>query len=312
MVCFLSENFRNMQLTHYVIFTGGGFVGGSGGPELGGPDFLMQKNVVLVSMNYRLGVFGFLSLEDESLGVPGNAGLKDQTFALRWVKNNIRNFGGDPDNITLFGVSAGGASVHYHLISELSKGLFHRAIPQSGVAFNKTWSLHKRRDIPERLAKKAGWDGLGGEKGLLEFLESADHMKITESSFNLLTDEELYEQNLFVAFGPMIEPYITENCLLPKDPILMSREAWGNDIDVIFSGGANEGLMLLFLDERLGWDVEKYTAKFHQALPPELGIPFDCEKAKEYGEAVKKLYYGSAQPSAENWFPYSYVRFFGV
>jgi carboxylesterase type B len=312
MVCFLSLQFWDKVKFFIPLFTGGGFVGGSGGPEFSGPDFLLQKNVVLVSMNYRLGVFGFLSLEDESLGVPGNAGLKDQTFALKWVKNNIRNFGGDPDNITLFGVSAGGASVHYHLISELSKGLFHRAIPQSGVAFDKTWALHKKRGIPERLAKKAGWDGLGGEKGLLEFLESADHMKIAEASLNLLSDEELYEQNLLFGFGPMIEPYITENCFLPKDPVLMAREAWGNDIDVIFSGGANEGLVLMFLDNRVGYDIEKYTTKFHQALPTELGIPFDSEKAKEYGEAVKKLYYGSAQPSADNWFPYSYVRFFGI
>jgi hypothetical protein len=127
----------------------------------------------------------------------------------------------------------------------------------------------------------------------------------------LLTDEELHEQNLLFAFGPLIEPYITENCFLPKDPVLMAREAWGNDIDVIFGGAANEGLMLTFFDKRLSYDIEKYTANFHQALPPELGIPFDSEKAKEYGEAVKKLYYGSAQPSAENWFPYSYVRFPG-
>ena len=63
----------------------------------------MEKDVVLVTFNYRLGVFGFLSLDNESLGVPGNAGLKDQLFALKWIKENIKNFGGDSENVTLFG-----------------------------------------------------------------------------------------------------------------------------------------------------------------------------------------------------------------
>lgn len=65
---------------------------------------------------------GFLSLENND--VPGNAGLKDQLMALRWVQQNIARFGGDPNNVTLFGESAGGASVHYHILSPLSKGIF--------------------------------------------------------------------------------------------------------------------------------------------------------------------------------------------
>lgn len=68
-----------------------------------GPDYLMEKDVILVTFNYRLGVFGFLSLDDESLGIPGNGGLKDQFFALKWIKENIKNFGGDSENVTLFG-----------------------------------------------------------------------------------------------------------------------------------------------------------------------------------------------------------------
>ena len=65
----------------------------------------MQKDVVLVTVNYRLGPVGFLSLQDPELGIPGNAGLKDQTFALKWVQRNIERFGGDPNNVTVFGES---------------------------------------------------------------------------------------------------------------------------------------------------------------------------------------------------------------
>ncbi|PSN44753.1 hypothetical protein C0J52_10737 [Blattella germanica] len=77
---------------------------------------------------------GFLSLQTPE--APGNNGLKDQTLALTWVKHNIDRFGGNPDNVTIFGQSSGAASVHYHLLSPLSNGLFHRAIAQSGCALD--------------------------------------------------------------------------------------------------------------------------------------------------------------------------------
>lgn len=70
-----------------------------------GPDYLLQKDVVVVTFNYRYGTIGFLSLSDPKLGIPGNVGLKDQHFALKWVHRNIANFGGDPERITLFGES---------------------------------------------------------------------------------------------------------------------------------------------------------------------------------------------------------------
>ncbi|KAK7083393.1 hypothetical protein SK128_020036, partial [Halocaridina rubra] len=76
---------------------------------------LVQHNVIMVTINYRLGVLGFLSTEDAA--APGNQGLKDQTLALQWVHDNIAAFGGDPDKITIFGESAGSASVHYQLIT---------------------------------------------------------------------------------------------------------------------------------------------------------------------------------------------------
>lgn len=68
-----------------------------------GPDYLVEKDVILVTINYRLNIFGFLSLKDPKLEVPGNAGLKDQTMALNWVKKNIVCFGGDSNNITIAG-----------------------------------------------------------------------------------------------------------------------------------------------------------------------------------------------------------------
>jgi carboxylesterase type B len=87
------------------------------------------QSVVIVTMNYRLGPLGFLSLGNKD--VPGNAGLRDQSMALAWVKEQIASFGGDDKKITVFGESAGASSIALHLLSPLSKGLFHRAILQS-------------------------------------------------------------------------------------------------------------------------------------------------------------------------------------
>lgn len=95
----------------------------------------------MVSFNYRLNIFGFLSFNDPKLGIPGNAGLKDQNLALKWIKDNISYFGGDSNNITLCGESAGGASVNYHLISPMSQNLFNRAIIMSASAFSPWASI---------------------------------------------------------------------------------------------------------------------------------------------------------------------------
>ncbi|KAJ6632704.1 Venom carboxylesterase-6, partial [Pseudolycoriella hygida] len=124
-------DFSNTRLPVIVWIHGGGFFGGSATadrPEI----FLNTKEVIWVSMAYRLGALGFLSTGDEYS--PGNFGLKDQSMALQWVKENIDAFGGNASSITLMGVSAGAAAVHMHMMSPLSQGLFHRAIVMSGSA----------------------------------------------------------------------------------------------------------------------------------------------------------------------------------
>ena len=112
----------------------GGFVIGNGGTINQGPTFFMDHDVILVSISYRLGILGFLSLETDD--APGNLGMWDQRQALIWVRQNIASFGGDPDRVTIFGQSAGSMSVHYHLLSPQSRGLFRGAIMQSGTALS--------------------------------------------------------------------------------------------------------------------------------------------------------------------------------
>ncbi|XP_015597086.1 esterase E4 isoform X3 [Cephus cinctus] len=119
---------------------GGNFKNGSASPDFYGPQYILDHNVVLVTMNYRLGVFGFMSTGDEAS--PGNYGLKDQTMALRWVQRNIGAFGGDADQVTLIGFSSGATSAHLLSLSDKTKGLFHKLILHSGTAT----CLHGYRD----------------------------------------------------------------------------------------------------------------------------------------------------------------------
>jgi para-nitrobenzyl esterase len=118
---------------------GGSFTRGSGSVENYEGSSLARDGVVLVSINYRLNVFGYLShpeLSEEQGGSSGNYGLQDQIAALRWVRDNIAAFGGDPSQVTVFGESAGSAAVNQLLASPMAAGLFHRAIGESGGIFS--------------------------------------------------------------------------------------------------------------------------------------------------------------------------------
>ncbi len=129
---------------------GGGFTGGSGAsPMTSGVQFA-KHGVVLVSFNYRLGRFGFFAFPALSRERPdetkGNYAYMDQIAALQWVKRNIAAFGGDPSNVTIFGFSAGGVSVHSLLASPLARGLFHKAIAESGGSRDSVLTARPMRE----------------------------------------------------------------------------------------------------------------------------------------------------------------------
>jgi len=129
----LNDHRHEKDLPVLVWIHGGGFT--SGGGRDYDPTKLMAEGIVVVTVNYRLGALGFLShpaLASSPGGSSGNYGLMDQQAALRWVRFNIEQFGGDPDNVTIAGESAGGTAVLAHLVSRSSRGLFRRAIVESG------------------------------------------------------------------------------------------------------------------------------------------------------------------------------------
>ncbi|OXB52677.1 hypothetical protein ASZ78_007408, partial [Callipepla squamata] len=147
---------------------GGGFYSGAVSLDVYDGRFLAaSEQAVVVSMNYRVGSLGFLALPGRA-DAPGNVGLLDQRLALRWIRENVRVFGGDPEMVTLFGESAGAASVGLHLLSPGSRGLFRRAVLQSGSP-NGPWvtvGAAEGRRRAAMLGRAVGCRG-GDDEGVL-------------------------------------------------------------------------------------------------------------------------------------------------
>ncbi|XP_046397290.1 esterase E4-like [Ischnura elegans] len=164
-----AENLKVLFFLH-----GGGFTFGSGISEEYGPDYLLDHDMILVIPNYRLGPYGFLSMGDEDL--PGNLGLLDQQLALKWVRDNIGAFGGDPDSITLGGSQAGAVSAHIHALTPSSHGLFSQGIGLCGTALT-SWGVVYPDEAKERALK------------LAELLECGSGRKRNESNAELTSTE---------------------------------------------------------------------------------------------------------------------------
>ncbi|EDW14175.2 esterase B1 [Drosophila mojavensis] len=275
---------------------GGGFQFGEASRECYSPDYLLREDVVVISINYRLGPLGFLCLQDPEFDVPGNAGLKDQVLALRWVKANCSRFGGDSNNITIFGDSAGSASVHYMMITEQTRGLFHKAICMSGNTLSP-WAVTPQRNWPYRLAVQAGYTGENTERDVWEFLKNAKGSDIIKANGELCIDEEKKERIGF-SFGPVIEPYLTSHSVVTTKPIIMMRTAWSNSIPLILGGVSNEGL-LLYSETKTNPKCLNELGDCRYVVPIELNMDRGSELCKEYGEKLRQCYYGDKTPSLD-------------
>jgi para-nitrobenzyl esterase len=211
---------------------GGGFIVGFGGEERHRPAPLVQKGAVVVTLNYRLGAFGFLAhpaLAAESpLHASGNYGMLDQIAALQWVKRNIAKFGGDPSRVTIFGESAGGMSVGILVASPLAKGLFTRAILESGVGSGS--AVKTKAEAEEAGVRLA--DALGARGAY----------PATVATLRAVSAESLLATSARVAGGegtpvhwPHVDGYLLRHSV---DSTLLLGQ--GNVVPVIAGSNANE------------------------------------------------------------------------
>ncbi|XP_072397947.1 esterase FE4-like [Diabrotica undecimpunctata] len=214
----------------------GGFKVGSKNTVEHGPEHLMLEDVVLVCINYRLGILGFLNIVDTSLGIPSNVGLKDQIEALRWVQRNIKYFGGNSKNVTLFGNSAGGSSVELLLHSPLADGLFHRAIMQSGSMLNP-WVFGNCRvlDFMKFIGKSCST-----EKEAVDILMTMPGQELCRHQINFC---KLSGKPFGLEFlGIVVEPP-HDKALITKPAIELIKSTDCNKVPIMLGFAVDEGLI---------------------------------------------------------------------
>ncbi|ENN71526.1 hypothetical protein YQE_11819, partial [Dendroctonus ponderosae] len=274
---------------------GGAFTCGSNRSFMYGPEYLMTQDIVLVAINYRLGILGFASFKDPSLGIPGNAGLKDMREALRWVQKNVGRFGGDPDNVTIFGESAGGASVHYLTLAPSTQGLFHKAIVQSGSALNN-WSWGKN-NAPE-IAKCLGYKETEENK-IVEKLRKESAKAIVQSQRKLkeASNERQFQHDVFASgkirpWGPVVEPE-SPDAILTEHPSKIMQSQGGHKIPLIIGYNSGEGIFFELVRRTVpGVGIPKHL---EHEIPYELGLVKGSERSKQMAERLKKAYFGDKE-----------------
>ncbi|CAH0589987.1 unnamed protein product [Chrysodeixis includens] len=275
-----------------VFIHGGGFRDGSGSPFMYGPRHLIKHGVILVTFNYRLEVLGFLCLGIKE--APGNIGLKDQVQALKWVKKNIRNFGGDPDNVTIFGESAGSASVSYHVLSPMSQGLYNRAIMQSGSAL-APWALQfEPIKTASLLAAEMGYK-TEDPLEIYKFFNSSDADDLINHRIPRVKGETVLSQYIFV---PCVEKSIPGvESFLTDTPFNLLSKGQYNKVPIIIGYNNHEGYYFAGREN----DTTLVDVDFLEALPRNLLFPSERKKrktAEKFNELYMKGEKVSKEPSA--------------
>jgi para-nitrobenzyl esterase len=217
---------------------GGAFIAGSGSSAwYDGTKLCRKGDVVVVTINHRLGAFGYLHLEDlgSQFASSGNAGMLDIVAALEWVRENIANFGGDPDNVTIFGESGGGAKVSVLMAMPAARGLFHKAIIQSGPAV-----AMMSRDDGTATAKQV-LDELGISANRVDELRHIDAKRLLNAQIAVLKKVNLmsFANRRRVGFNPVID-----GRNLPAGPFAPAAPAVSARVPLMI--GTNKDEMTLF------------------------------------------------------------------
>ena len=211
------------RLPVMVYFYGGAFTDGGGAPPLYDGTALAERGAVVVTMNYRLGALGFLAhplltAESEAKS-SGNYGILDMVASLEWVRDNIAALGGDPDNVTIFGQSAGAMAIASLMTSPLAEGLFHRAISQSIMG---------------------GAVQLNGMNATLAAQEQAGLQNAERAGLTTLAAMRALTPEQVAAAFPRTQTMIVDNYAIPEDPAIVFAEGRQHDVDVLMGANANE------------------------------------------------------------------------
>lgn len=259
---------RTASLPVMVWIHGGGFATGASHQALYDAAALARDNgVIVVSLNYRLGILGFGEWSDwPALGGASNAGLRDQILGLQWVRDHIADFGGDPDNVTLFGESAGGMSIACLLASPLAEGLFHRAIVQSGSPDHVVAPAEAAR-ITRRFAEAAGGDPAACLRG-----DVAGVVAAQRACFRATVNRGAHARPV-PQFGMTLMPVFGDD-LLPEPPLAALRRGVGARLPVLLGTTVDEWNLFYLAPQAMGRgearpepDADRLRHEFERTLP---------------------------------------------
>ena len=222
---------------------GHGFYGGTSTLEVYDPRVIAaEENIIMVSFQYRVASLGFLYMDTDD--VPGNAGLFDQVMALQWIKDNIAEFGGNPDSVTIFGQSAGAVSVSMHLLSPLSRNLFNQAIMQSASAIAPWAIITKEESLSRALRLAEDMNCPHEQKELNKTIECLQQRNATE-----LINREWYLVYLGIAESPFMP--IVDGTFLVETPQQSMDSKNYKKTNIMMGTNRDEGhlfLMYYFLE----------------------------------------------------------------
>lgn len=305
----------NEKLPVFVWYFGGGWqVGNTAEMEFDGERFA-RRGIVVVTINYRLNVFGFLShpeITAENPKQPGNFGLLDQQLATRWVKQNIAAFGGDPDNITIGGQSAGGGSTLMQVASDQNNGLFQKAIVQSGVLMNPYKELIPKRNLSQAEQLGMQFFDFLGVKSLAEarnlsssyIMQKWSEYGGFESSIRLwipIQDGQFLKDDLMRRFFdgkrqqvPMLLGHTGNE--FPANLDIDNNEDILQKAKELFGDKADEFLQFTAYPDVTPKEFQKATS-----IPSiEYGVRILCEREEELGSGLENFYY-EFDPEIPGW-----------
>jgi carboxylesterase type B len=281
-----------------VFIHGGGFVdGASYGFQ---PDLFINHEVMLVTINYRLGAFGFLSTQDEI--IPGNNGLKDQQLALQWIQDNIYLFGGDPGKVTIFGQSAGSASCAYQLLNQKSVDLFQGAILESGT-FLSPWAFQRRaREIAFTTAAflNSTFETSDDSQALLEFLQSVDARDLdaaAEKYHNMESSFEDVEILQGFYWAPVVEVK-NEDAFITKNMYGLLQAGNVVKVPTLLGITSEENLVFNSDPATLQSMAEAFDQQLDWVVPNDMQIS-DQTNRTDMGRMIRELY-TSGEPFADH------------
>ncbi|XP_055537566.1 esterase B1-like [Wyeomyia smithii] len=274
-----------------VFIHGGGFLAGSGSSIVYNPIYLVQEGVIVIAMNYRLGPFGFLSLPEA--GIAGNAGLKDQLLVLKWIKENIAQFGGDSGNVTLFGESAGSISAYLHYLSPNSRKYFHRVICQSGIPSSETFFQSSGSEKARKLAEIAGYTG-DSDAEALQTLLRAPASVLVKNQHKVLTSEEK-RMGVKFAFMPVIEDQHSEDSIITQTPEEIMKSFDTLDMPIIDGCNSGEGILSLYL---MSSRIHLGNSEPERFVPQLLGSSEKLDRV-EVGKHIRQFYFGDRPVSKD-------------